>query len=89
MRARTMLIGALLLAVAGCSVVTPSDRAVIHDHRLNAVAINERVQADTELPHYVRVWWAAEADTWIAMDAWAAGEKFPEAPATRPAEGTD
>jgi len=67
---------ALALTMGGCSVVTPSDRALIHDHRLNADAINVKVQADANLPAWVREWWDAEARTWRAIDAWAAGKPF-------------
>ena len=66
----------LILAVGGCSVVMPSDRAVIHDHRLNAEAINAKVQTDANLPAWVREWWDAEAQTWRAIDAWATGKPF-------------
>jgi hypothetical protein len=80
------LIAIVMLAlVAGCSIVMPADRAVIHDHYLNASAINAKVQAEDTLPIYVRTWWDAEEKTWKAMDAWSKGEKFPAA--TQPAGG--
>ena len=71
---KRLLIVVLALLVAGCSYVTPSDRLVIHDHYLNAVAINAKVQVDPALPDYAKTWWGAEERTWKAMDAWAKGK---------------
>ena len=75
---RAILCVLLVLLLVGCSYVKPSDRVVIHDHHLNAQAINAKVQVDEALPDYVKQWWAAEAKTWKALDAWAKGEPFPE-----------
>lgn len=69
-----VILAAGLVAVGGCSYVTPSDREVIHAHRLNAEAMAASVQADPNLPPYAARWWRAEARTWRAMDAWARGE---------------
>ena len=75
-----LLVLCLVLAAGcgvGCSYVTPADQAVIHANYQNAVAINAKVQVDPACPAYAKVWWDAEAKTWVAMDAWAKGVKFP------------
>lgn len=69
------IVAAVMLAV-GCSYVTPSDREVIHAHRLNAEAMARAVDRDPNLPAYASTWWQAEARTWRAMDAWALGESI-------------
>ena len=83
-----------LMFAGGCAYVPPGDQLVIHSNNLNAQAINAKVQASptapavpdgtlAPVPAYVKVWWAAEAKTWTAMEAWSKGQKFP---ATAPAE---
>jgi hypothetical protein len=66
----------VLVLLGGCSFTTPADQAVIHANYLNAVSINAKVQTDTVLPAYAKTWWAAEAKTWVAMDAWSKGTSF-------------
>ncbi len=83
-----VVLAAVLLA--GCtSYVAPSDRVVIHDHRLNAAAFDAKVQADPVAPDYVKRWVAAELLTWQALDAWAAQRAATPAaePTTQPVGG--
>ena len=67
-----LLVG--LVAMAGCSFVTAKDRAIIDEHLGNAIAINEKVQADETMPDWAKQWWNQEVRTWKAMSAWAARE---------------
>jgi hypothetical protein len=79
MKRVTMLVMCAVVLLAGCSYVTPGDRLVIHDNALNASAIAAKAEVDANLPDYARRWFAAEAKTWRAMDAWAKGEPFVKA----------
>ena len=77
---RLMVVLCLAAAVvAGCSIVMPADREVLHGHFLNAVAVNAKVQAiETPTPEEwaaCKAWWNAEAETWTWVDDWTRGVK--------------
>jgi len=78
---RKVTIGMCLLwvmLISGCSFTTAGDRAVIHNDMLNATAMNAKVQSDPNaLPEYVKESFSAYAKMFVALDAWAAGQKFP------------
>ena len=78
MKRLVLTVVVLAVVLAGCSYVTPSDRLVIHDNYLNAHAIAGKAESDANLPDYAKRWFAAEARTWAAMDAWSKGEPFTE-----------
>jgi len=64
---------------AGCSIIMPADRDMIHQNRLNAEAVAAKVQA-IPIPSDAdwtacQTWFAQEARTWRALDAWAQGKK--------------
>jgi hypothetical protein len=72
-----MLVGLMLIST-GCAYVPATDKAVIHNDMLNAVAMNAKVQTDTSpMPDYVKPSFAAYAKMLVAIDAWANGQKFP------------
>jgi hypothetical protein len=71
-----VLVGAFLLG-AGCTIVTPADRVVIHQNYLNAQAMNAKVQAvAVPTPNQwaaVQAWWNSEENCWMWLDDWANG----------------
>ena len=71
------LIPLLLLAVilGGCSLIAAKDTLAIDQVMGNAVAINAKVQADANLPIYVRQWWAEDANQWTYLSDWAHGKR--------------
>lgn len=74
-------IALILLAVltaglmCGCSIITAQDALVIDDVAGNAKAISAKVQADANLPAYVKTWWAEDANQWTYMSDWAHGRR--------------
>jgi hypothetical protein len=55
----------LVLVVSGCvTFVSPKDRLAIGVVAGNAVEVNRRVQADANLPPWLRAWVADDANSW-------------------------
>jgi hypothetical protein len=75
MKLRFLLLASVILLLAGCVIVRPSDKELIQSHAANAAAMSEKVQADAACPDYAKTWWKAEAKTWAALADWAAGRK--------------
>jgi len=76
------LIGIMLIVLLfvgiGCAYVPATDKTVIHNDMLNAVALNQKVQVDNSpMPSYVKPGFDAYTKMLVAIDAWANGQKFP------------
>lgn len=84
MRFAAIILVAVSLAAAGCSIIMPADREMLHGHHLNAQAFNAKTQSGEASPEAMRAWIAAEARTWAALDAWSKGEKPAAAAAPAP-----
>jgi hypothetical protein len=86
---KKLLVGMVLVGMlmGGCIAVTPTDRACIHEHMLNVVAVDTRVQ-HIKVPTLeewtsIQIWMGAERKTWVWMNDWASGKaptEFPSAP---------
>jgi hypothetical protein len=78
---RTVLWIALIIAAAaclaaspGCTVVMPSHAAAIDLAASNAVAFDRFIQADPNVPIYVKTWVRQDANDWDTMSKWARGQ---------------
>jgi len=81
----------LAICMGGC--ISSRAKVVIADHHDNAAEFNRRIQAaptadaaDAPLPGWVKVWAAADAEAWAAMEAWSTG-KAATAATTQPTGG--
>lgn len=76
------------VAIGGCQPVTVEDQMIIHQHYKNAEEFhdrvqkfNDKVQADEDVPEYVKQWideiaeeWLdANVESWLQFDRWASG----------------
>jgi len=76
----------LAMWATGCiSIVLPSHANAIQDSAGNAVAMNRIVQADTQVPQYVKTWMALDTFDWQYMADWSHGRHpDPLPPTTEP-----
>ena len=66
MKKAAAIVGLLVvLLVVGCTYVSPADRAVISTTVGNAQEVNNRVQADANLPPWLREWHALDSNSWL------------------------
>jgi len=83
---RTILILSLL-ALAGCSVIMPSDAIIIDGHAANANEVDLRVQASPDVPTWLKSWHSSNGQAWEWTSDWAHGRaKTPASPTTQPSE---
>jgi len=69
-----LLVLVFAVLAGGCSVVMPSHSAAIDLAASNAVAFNRAVQADANVPPYVKTWVGADANDWDTMSKWGHGK---------------
>jgi len=66
---------ALSLMVTGCVFVGPQEKVLISSQASNARVFSEKLEAESNVPEYVKTWVKGEANSWTALEAWSQGKR--------------